>query len=980
MCLADRLPSSPVSAQTQQASTTRSGGATAMRLACVGLTALLLVACAKGNQDPEFGGSVGDGPIIGAAITVTDPDGAVVETDISDGTANYRITVPKDTSFPLLITASGGTDVVSRTAPTFTLLSAMTSKSQSTANINPMSTLIVRAAQCMPPGLTEATVEQARVAVTQYLGFGLDPSLVPHPITTEINPQNVAAVVKANEAVAEMVRRTRAALLGTASEMSEDALIGHLACDLADGTLDGSGESVNPRVVAVAEVVSAQVLLEVLQNRLAVNGAEATAAIDAAIPVAVPDGPPFATTASVTLTEGVLKQTRIALQAALTVVPDASLVLLAAAVENTPPGSSPEAMVSAIPSGATGELQAAVTAVTTAGDGSVLLANQRVGAALTAPPLQVSFSSNPTSVQPNGHATLEWNATNATACAASGAWSGLKPVSGTSATGLLTDSTGYDLVCAGPGGTVTKSIVVDVVVATPAPAVSLSAAPTSVDYNGSTMLSWSASNANTCSASGGWSGPKATSGGTQTLGSLTSTRTFSLTCSGDGGSKTKSVTVTVAAPPVPSPTVSVSVSPSSVAYNGSTTLTWSASNASSCNASGGWSGSKSTSGSQTLSGLTVDRTYTLNCTGTGGSASDSASVAVAPPPRPTVSLTASPSSVAYDGSSTLSWSTSDATSCSASGDWSGSRSTSGSQAVGNLTSNKTYTLSCSGPGGSRTRSATVTVGAPASPTVSLTASPSSVAHSGSTTLNWSATNATSCSASGAWSGGKGTSGNQTVNSLTATSTFTLSCTGVGGSASDSAVVTVAPPDAIPTANDDSAQTPMGAAVDINVLSNDTGLNNGPITVTVISAPANGSATVKSGGVIGYTPAAAFAGQDSLSYRVRDTDGDMSTATVTIDVTCANCAAGMTVTVSWNPNPGSEGVTGYKVFHGSSAAASNEVSDVSVSTSGFDPSAPSRDFDAWNDLGLYKGNQTCFRVKAYNGAGISDYSQGVCTTL
>jgi hypothetical protein len=76
------------------------------------------------------------------------------------------------------------------------------------------------------------------------------------------------------------------------------------------------------------------------------------------------------------------------------------------------------------------------------------------------------------------------------------------------------------------------------------------------------------------------------------------------------------------------------------------------------------------------------------------------------------------------------------------------------------------------------------------PTVSLTAAPGTVAQGGSTQLAWSSTNASSCSATGAWSGAKATSGNQTINSILAASTYTLTCTGSGGSTARSATVNV----------------------------------------------------------------------------------------------------------------------------------------------------------------------------------------------
>ena len=75
------------------------------------------------------------------------------------------------------------------------------------------------------------------------------------------------------------------------------------------------------------------------------------------------------------------------------------------------------------------------------------------------------------------------------------------------------------------------------------------------------------------------------------------------------------------------------------------------------------------------------------------------------------------------------------------------------------------------------------------PTVSLSANPTSIASGSSSTLSWTSTNATSCTASGAWSGSKNTSGTQSVTPTT-TSIYNLSCTGTGGTATASATATV----------------------------------------------------------------------------------------------------------------------------------------------------------------------------------------------
>jgi len=80
-----------------------------------------------------------------------------------------------------------------------------------------------------------------------------------------------------------------------------------------------------------------------------------------------------------------------------------------------------------------------------------------------------------------------------------------------------------------------------------------------------------------------------------------------------------------------------------------------------------------------------------------------------PPPTPTVSLSANPASVVMDGSTTLNWNSTNATNCAASGDWSGSMPTSGSQTINSLTTNSSFNLSCNGAGGTANESVNVTV-------------------------------------------------------------------------------------------------------------------------------------------------------------------------------------------------------------------------------------------------------------------------------
>ena len=414
-----------------------------------------------------------------------------------------------------------------------------------------------------------------------------------------------------------------------------------------------------------------------------------------------------------------------------------------------------------------------------------------------APPA-VALSVDPPVVSAGASATLRWSSTDATSCAATGAWSGARPVSGSQAIGALQAASSFTLTCTGDGGSATRTVTVEVERAPSAPPiVTLSASPTSLPVGGAATLTWSANGAASCTASGAWSGDRPTSGA-QSTGALATTSSYSLTCSGAGGTATQSVTVAVAnTPPPPMPTVALSASPPSVSSGGSATLVWSSTDASACSASGAWSGTKATAGSQTTGALTATSTYTLSCTGAGGTATRSITVVVASVPAPSLALSASPTLVGPGAASTLSWSSANATACSAAGAWSGPKATSGTQSTGALAATASFALTCVGAGGEVTRSVTVSVAAPA-PSVALSASPLSVAYGSASTLTWSATDATGCTASAApanvnWSGARPTSGSASTGALTAASnTFTLTCSGGDASASQSVTVVVAP--------------------------------------------------------------------------------------------------------------------------------------------------------------------------------------------
>ena len=76
------------------------------------------------------------------------------------------------------------------------------------------------------------------------------------------------------------------------------------------------------------------------------------------------------------------------------------------------------------------------------------------------------------------------------------------------------------------------------------------------------------------------------------------------------------------------PSITFAANSNSIISGGAIVLNWVSVNASSCTANGGWAGSKSIEGSETISGITANNTYDLSCTGTGGTTTQTVSVAV----------------------------------------------------------------------------------------------------------------------------------------------------------------------------------------------------------------------------------------------------------------------------------------------------------------------------------------------------------------
>jgi parallel beta-helix repeat protein len=231
---------------------------------------------------------------------------------------------------------------------------------------------------------------------------------------------------------------------------------------------------------------------------------------------------------------------------------------------------------------------------------------------------------------------------------------------------------------------------------------------------------------------------------------------------------------------VPSaPTLVLSAAPASIATGGNATLTWSSTNVTSCTASGAWSGSKAVNGSAGTGALSSvgAKTFTLSCSGTGGTVTKSVSVSV---------TTQAPLDTDKDGVADTSdncVAVANATQANFDNDTQGDAC--------DLDDDNDSVLDTAEKAGCQFNASNTcgTTTNPAAPTITMSATPNPVVSGSKSTVSWSATNANSCTGSGAWSGSKAISGS-IIDTFTASETFTLTCTGAGGSASKSVTVTV----------------------------------------------------------------------------------------------------------------------------------------------------------------------------------------------
>jgi len=318
-------------------------------------------------------GSVGDGPAANAAVTIRKNSGDEIATVRSNGNGSFSADLKvSERHFPLLIDATGGTDIVTGGAPDFVLRGAVLSARETvTANVNPFSTFAYHIAMDLNGGMTRENLLAAEEIVVSAINSGLVTLAGSGPMRTPIDASNVAEIIKASETLAEVIRRTRDALGAAGRATDADQVIEHLASDLIDRVIEGNGgPHADARTAAVASIVAAQVTLEAMNNELHVNGANATGAMRDAIGQAVP-GAVGSTLEQLTVTDGMISQAVVGLAAAYDVSGDASIAMLAQVVAGIQPGMEPALVRTMFPADYRSTLSNAV-AMAAAGDATVV--------------------------------------------------------------------------------------------------------------------------------------------------------------------------------------------------------------------------------------------------------------------------------------------------------------------------------------------------------------------------------------------------------------------------------------------------------------------------------------------------------------------------------------------------------------------------------------------------------------------------------
>ena len=469
----------------------------------------------------RIGGSIGDGPIVGADIEVQDANGDVIASATSDEQADYAIYIPENTPLPIKVRVTGGIDLVTNRAADFELLAIVHSTGIQTVNVSPLTTLAVKTAECRGAPTVDG-MNDAWDDILRELNIGLDAVQFGDPMTQRIDRNNVETAVLANESLGELVRRTGAAFGGA---LPLDLIVDVLACDIADGVFDGlvvgsTGQD-ERRIFAVAKSSEIAIRLEVIAGALEVDGVNATDAMNNSIRTIMPEATGIDVN-TVPVNQISIDGAIQAIDALAGVLPDAELDTLRAILVNANLANVRERVGVELDSSTQISLQGIPDRVAVLDETEI----SQIGSGHNGS--NEGFGNTAA-----GTDTVTDDTTTGTETGTGDTATGADTGTGDTATGTDTGSgdttTGTDT---GTGDTATGE----------PPTVQLSVSDTSPAVGTSVTISWSSTAATSCQASGGWSGNQSLSG-QQATDSITGAVTYTLSCANAVGSTLEMVSV-----------------------------------------------------------------------------------------------------------------------------------------------------------------------------------------------------------------------------------------------------------------------------------------------------------------------------------------------------------------------------------------------------------------------------------------------------
>ena len=397
-------------------------------------------------------------------------------------------------------------------------------------------------------------------------------------------------------------------------------------------------------------------------------------------------------------------------------------------------------------------------------------------------PMALSFTATPTAVYSGNPSLLKWDAPTADSCQSEPVapdfvlWGSGPPLARTNTTGVSVDpglpSTTYGIRCTRFGPPFEERIKTVTVAVSDTPLATLTASPTTVLTGGQSTLTWSSSGTTHCTGGGFSTGSGSPPSGSKVVSPSAPSTTYSLFC--DNGAPQQDVTVTVDE----NPHVTLTATPTSILTGGSSKLTWTSTNATSCTGDGFSTGAPGplqlnnpTTG-VTINNITTTTIYSITCRKTGyPDAVSTATVNVFP--SATVTLTATPSSIALGDTAKLTWDSIGMTSCTSPDFATGGATTNATGVSVSPSYTKPYMIDCTKTtGGHEFGNTVVNVG----PAVTFWADPDTINNGDSTHLKWDAPTADSCNSPGFNTGGaKSNNSTGVAVSPTDTATYQIDC-------------------------------------------------------------------------------------------------------------------------------------------------------------------------------------------------------------